>query len=548
MSDEFPGKRLREFRPTLTLPRRVERMAAFFEGLVDPFRPGDGPPPQRLGPFFRWMMRGTGPAVWLMAGLSMVLGMVEAVAAFAIGWLVDLANRTPDPSGFFGTHWPALLLVGLFLLLVRPALTVLSGGASSLAVSPGLFQISLWRLHRHTLGQSVGFFQDDFAGRIAQKETQTAHSLSSAVNEFLNAIAYGLSALLGSAIVLGVADWRLGLILVVWFTAYAVLVRHYLPRIRQSSRQRADIKSALSGVYVDQITHMETVKLFAHTGREEEAARAALAKYRRSALDFGRTVWVFRAWLAVLSGVLPTTLVLTGFWLWQSGAATLGDVTMAGLISMRLSHMSGWISFVAMTIFTDVGVIEDGMQTLSAPHALTDQDSAVTPPGRAKGALGFDKVVFRYGREQHGQGGGLNGISLSVRPGERVGLVGPSGAGKSTAVATLLRLHDVESGRITLDGRDVRELSQDWLRRQIATVTQEPALFNRSALENILYGRPDATREDLLKVIYDKRETTLEALGAFASYLFSNNTRIAIFAFALGAFGGLPTFLLVFYN
>ncbi|MEM6973714.1 MAG: ABC transporter ATP-binding protein [Pseudomonadota bacterium] len=488
----------KEIRRTITLPGPVARAADWFEGLFDPFAAADGAPPQSFGAFFRWLLSGAGPAVWLMAAVSLALGVTEAAAAWSIGLLIDLAGAAPEPATFFADNWPVVLAVGLFLVLARPVLMIVSGGVSSLAITPGLFQLGIWRLHRHTLGQSVGYFQNDFAGRIAQKETQTANSLSSVVNEFLNAISYGLSALLGAALILGIADWRLALILVAWFGGYVLLIRHFLPRIRIASRQRADVKSALSGQYVDQISHMETVKLFAHTGREEDAALEALRRYRTAALDFGRTAWIFRAWLAILSGLLPVTLIGTGFWLWQSGMTTLGDVTMAGLIAMRLAHMSGWISFVAMGIFTDVGVIEDGMKTLAKPHDLTDAPGAVTPAGSATGAVSYEDVTFRYGRTSVlGRGGGLDHVSLSIAPGERVALVGPSGAGKSTMVATLLRLHDVEGGRVTLDGHDLRDLSQDWLRRQVATVTQEPALFNRSALDNILYGRPDANRAEV---------------------------------------------------
>ncbi|MEO1276654.1 MAG: ABC transporter ATP-binding protein, partial [Pseudomonadota bacterium] len=373
--------------------------------------------------------------------------------------------------------------------VVRPALMVINSGLSSLAITPGLSHQSIWRLHLHTLGQSVSYFQDDFAGRISQKELQTANAVGSATNEFLNSITYGLSAVIGAALVLGAANGLLAVLLALWFVAYVALVARYLPHIRAASRARADARSALSGRLVDQISHIETVKLFAHTGREEESARASLGRYREASLVFGRTVWAFRAWLSFLSGVLPAMLLGAGFWLWTTGGATLGDVTAAGLLAMRLSHMSGWISFVAMSIFTEIGVLEDGMRTLSPHHTLTDAPGAVAPAARTEGAIAFEGAAFRYGRRR---GGGLNGIDLAVAPGEKVALVGRSGAGKSTAIAALLRLHDLEEGRITLDGQDIRALPQDWLRRQIATVTQEPALFNRSARDNIAYGDPTA--------------------------------------------------------
>ncbi|MEM9761928.1 MAG: ABC transporter ATP-binding protein, partial [Pseudomonadota bacterium] len=432
------------------------------------------------------------------ATVSMALGAVEAVGAFLIGYSIDLARNAEasgTAGGFFAENWLALTLIGAFMVFLRPGLMSVNSAVSSISVAPGLAHLSIWRLHQHPLGQAVSYFQDDFAGRISQKELQTSNAVAQGTNEFLNAIAYGLSAIVGALIVLGAASSLLAAVLVVWFIAYVLLVRHYLPEIRARSRARADARSGLSGTLVDQISHIETVKLFAHTGREEERAQDAIARYRKAGLAFGNTVWRFRSILAFLSGILPAALMGAGFWLWSTGGASIGDVAAAGLLAMRLSHMSGWISFVAMTIFTEIGVLEDGMRTLSPHHTLTVAEDAVSPPARANGAITYKDATFKYGRRK---GGGLNGIDLAIAPGEKVALVGPSGAGKSTAVAALLRLHDLEEGRITLDGYDLRAVPQDWLRRQVATVTQEPALFNRSARDNILYGNPDAGEEAMV--------------------------------------------------
>ena len=462
-------------------------MSRLFEHLFDPFEPGEGPPPRSLMSFVRWMLAGTRTAILALLAVTLALGVAEAVAALLVGRIVDLASAGA-PERVFSEHGVELALILLFFLLVRPILMVFSSGFVSRSLGPGLFHLGLWRLHRHTLGQSLGFFEDDFAGRINQKQIQTANELGNAVTEMLNAVTYGVAAAAGAALVLGGADLRLLAALGLWLVAYGVVVVYYLPRIRQRSRARAEARAGLSGQLVDSLSHMATVKLFAHAGREEEAARAALGVYRERALAFGRLVWQFRSLLAVLGGILPAGLIGLALWLWYAGEATPGTIAMAALISTRLAQMSGWISFTAMTIFTNIGTVEDGMRTLTPPHAITDAPDAVDP-GPLSGRIRFDDVHFRYGRPE---GGGLDGLSFEVAPGEKVGLVGPSGAGKSTAIALLTRLHEVETGRVTIDGHDVRCLTQDSLRRQIATVTQEAAMFNRSALDNILYGRPDA--------------------------------------------------------
>ncbi|MEL6476978.1 MAG: ABC transporter ATP-binding protein [Pseudomonadota bacterium] len=447
-------------------------------------------PPRTLGAFMRWNLRGSERAVALLGATSLFLGLAEGVAAWLIGWLIDRAGEA-GPTAFFQTYAWETLLVLAFFFLVRPGLMILSSGLVSRSLGPGLYSLSLWRLHRYTLGQDLKFFEDDFAGRITQKQVQTANELSNAVIEFLNALAYGLSAVIGAALILGVTDgWLLGA-LALWFAVYLGLVVHFLPRIRVLAKERAETRAALTGQVVDSLSHMPTVKLFAHSEREQAAALGALEHHRVRQLAFGRVVWAFRALLSILSGLLPVMLIALALWLWSIGQATAGVIAMAAMLAARLSQMSGWVSFTAMTIFSNIGTVEDGIRTLTPPYRVTDRPDAREPEG-VRGHIRFEDVTFQYGLEGREGGGGISRLTLDIQPGERVALVGASGAGKSTTISLLLRLYDVEEGRILFDGVDIRDLTQDGLRRQISTVTQDPAMFNRSALENILYGRPEA--------------------------------------------------------
>ena len=338
------------------------------------------------------------------------------------------------------------------------------------------------------------YFEDDFAGRLVQKETQSSIALADAVQESVHAVLFGVSTVIAALILLLETDGWLALVMLGWMVIYVALVWYFLPRIRRLSRERADRRSAISGQLVDSLGHMSTVKLFAHAGREYDAAKGSIQRYREAAFRFGRMTWLFRTWLSLLAGALPVGLIGVAFWLWQTGQATPGTIALAGLISTRLAQMSGWISFTAMGIFANVGVLEDGIRTLTPPHEIVDAPDAVDPPP-LQGRVAFEDVSFRYGREV----GGVDAVSLTVEPGERVALVGHSGAGKSTMAALLPRLYDVEDGRITVDGLDVRSLTQDGLRRQIAVVTQDTAMFNRSAMDNILYGRPDASEDEAVQ-------------------------------------------------
>ena len=459
------------------------------ERLFDPDRPGAGPPPAAFVPFARWLLDGAGPAILLLGVVSLLIGVTEAVAAWLIGWLVDEAAG--GPRAFFERHGLALVAIAVFFALVKPGLMIVSSALTSRSLTPGLFHMCVGRLHHHTLGQSVGFFEEDFTGRLAQKQLQTAQALTDSLVEAMNAIGFAAAAALGAIVALGAIDWRLGLVLALWVAAYALFVRIMLPRIRRRSERRAEARAGLSGQLVDSLSHMATVKLFAHAGREEAAATTALGRFRAAALAFGRTVQVFRSGLAILGGVLPVLLIGTALALWSVEAASVGAIATAGFLALRLGQMSGWVSFTAMSIFSNIGVIEDGMRTLAHPHGVVDPQEPLRLP-RGRGAVAFENVVFRYGRAR---GGGLDHFSLTIAPGEKVALVGRSGAGKSTVLKLLPRLHDVEGGRITLDGVDVRHVPQDELRARIAMVTQETAMFNRSALDNIRYGRPEASFE-----------------------------------------------------
>ncbi|MEO1089431.1 MAG: ABC transporter ATP-binding protein [Pseudomonadota bacterium] len=463
------------------------------ERLFDPELPAPDAPPQTLGAFARWMLSGSWPAVAMLGVVSLAVGLSEAAAAWLVGWVVDEAAMGADV--FFTNHGWALVGIALFFAGLRPALMILSSSLVSRSLGPGLFHLGILRLQNHTLGQSLRFFEDDFTGRLAQKQMQTATALSEIVVESMNSVGFAAAAALGAVAALAVVDGVLAWVLVGWLIVYVGLVACFLPRIRRLSQARAERRSQVSGQIVDSLSHMATVKLFAHATREQEAARQSLARFREAALAFGRTVQHFRGSLALLAGVLPVLLVGTALWLWSEGLGTVGAVAVAGFLAMRLGQMSGWISFTAMNLFANVGVVEDGMRTLARPHALIDApealDIAAGPPP-IRGCVRFDGVVFRYGKER---GGGLDGLDLLVEPGEKVALVGHSGAGKSTALALLTRLHDVEGGRISVDDVDVRAYAQDHLRSQIAMVTQDTAMFNRSALDNILYGRPDAGRE-----------------------------------------------------
>ncbi len=461
-------------------------------GLIDAFRPAEGPPPRSLTAFFKWCLRGSWPMLWIAGVFSSVAGAMEVISALFLGWVIDaaLASGVQD---FFPRHIGLLAGFIGFYVILRPLAFGLSSASNAVIVGPNVLPLVLSRLHRWTLGQAITFFDNDFAGRIAQKQMQAARAVTDCATEIINTVCFALASVIGSVIFLVSVDYRAALALGVWLAAYVLLIRFFMPRIRVNSAARAAARAMVTGQVVDTITNIKTVKLFAHAAFEDRVALSAMSTFRDRSLEFGQISTLFRLSLMTLSGVLPVLLIGGTLALWSQANATAGAIAASGAIAMRIAQMSGWVSFTLMSIYTSVGEVEDGMNTLASPHTLADSAGAQDLP-RVAGEVRFDNVSFAYGRKR----GGVAKIDLTIRPGEKVGIVGASGAGKSTLVSLLLRLYDTESGAVLIDGHDVRGVTQESLRRQIGMVTQETAMFNRSARDNILYGRPDASEADVI--------------------------------------------------
>lgn len=461
--------------------------------LVDAYARAGSPPPRTLWRFFSWCLKGSFLLIFLGCMVSTLAGAMEVISVLLLGLVIDAAIESGREMVFEENGF--LLAAGVaFFLAARPIAFGASSAISSMLVAPNISAQVLSRLHRHTLEQAVSFFDDDFAGRISQKQLQSSRAISDTVVEFVNVISFAVASLVASVALLAAIDAGVAVVLAFWLVLYFGVIRWFLPRIRDRSRSRAGARSMLSGQIVDTVTNIWTVKIFAHSRHEDRAALDALEGFRLRALDFGKVATGFRFSLMTLSGLLPVVLVGGALMLWSQGSATAGDIAATGGVAIRIAQMSGWVSFVLMAIYSNIGEAEDGMRTLAMPHRMVDSPDARDLP-RVRGRIEFENVSFEYEERK----GALSKVDLVVKPGEHVGLVGASGAGKSTLAALLMRLYDPDEGCIRIDGIDLRTVTQDSLRRQISMVTQDTAMFNRSAIENIAYGRPGATSEEVVE-------------------------------------------------
>ncbi len=472
----------------------------WFESLIDAFKePRDGMPPQPVWRFYAFYLR----QVWPVFAAAIVVGFCVAVIEVSlfgfIGRIVDMAKGVPA-ADFFQRHGRELLGMALVALVARPVFNSLHDLLVNQAIVPSLTNRIRWQNHRYVIRQSLGFFQNDYAGRIANRIMQTGGALRESAVQIVDAIWYVLI-YTGSAIALFAhADLWLAVPLFVWVFAYVGLLWFFIPRIKQRSWKASEARSKLMGRIVDGYSNVLTLKLFAHTRREEAYVAEAMAEQTDKLRRMTRVTTALDASITTLNGVLIAGTSALALWLWSEGRVTVGAIALSTGLVIRINNMSGWIMWVVNGIFENVGTVQDGITTIAQPRAVQDREGAM-PLEVTNGAVHFHDIHFHYGK----QGGVISGLDLAVRAGEKIGLVGPSGAGKSTLVNVLLRLYDLEGGQITIDGQDVAQVTQESLRSQIGVVTQDTSLLHRSIRDNILYGRPDASEAQIAEAVRKAR-------------------------------------------
>lgn len=468
-------------------------MFRFFENLVDPYTDytETNTPPRQLWPFLRAYCGPFKRVFWVTGLLSIVVAAIELWLIYYMGRLVDLLGT--DPSTFWADYGTELLFVGLFVLILRPLVQGIDVALLNNTILPNFGTLIRWRAHRHVLRQSVGWFENDFAGRIANRIMQTPPAAGEVVFQVFDAISYSLAYLIGAAILLSAADWRLMIPLLAWFALYGALVRWTIKRVGPASKAASDARSMVTGRVVDAYTNIHSVKMFAHHDLEVNFAGDAIETARKTFQKEMRIFTVMDVSLTVLNGLLILGVVGWALTLWTAGEASVGVVAAAAALTLRLNAMTGWIMWAVSSFFRELGVVAEGMETIAQPVTLTDAEGA-KPLQLTEGKIEAHGLTHHYGRTS----GGLNAIDLTVQPGEKIGLIGRSGAGKSTLVKLLLRFYDAEGGRIAIDGQDIAKITQDSLRSNIGVVQQDSSLLHRSVRDNILYGRPDATEAEMI--------------------------------------------------
>ena len=471
-----------------------------FEQLIDIFR--DAPtaaPPDRVLPFYTYYLKQVWPSFAALLVVGLIGALIEVALFSYLSRIIDLTQGTPNVN-FFQEHGIELAWMAVVALVFRPIFVGLHDLLVHQTLSPGMTSLIRWQNHSYVLKQSLNFFQNDFAGRIAQRIMQTGNSLRDSAVQAVDALWHVLIYAVSSLVLFAEADWRLMIPLLTWIAAYIGALCYFVPRVKERSVVSSDARSKLMGRIVDGYTNITTLKLFAHTNFEQQYAKEAIEEQTVKAQLAGRVVTSMDVVITTMNGLLIVGTTGLALWLWTQSLISVGAIALATGLVIRIVNMSGWIMWVVNGIFENIGMVQDGLQTIAQPVSVTDRDQA-KPLTVPRGEVRFEHVDFHYGKKR----GIIGDLNLTIKPGEKIGLIGPSGAGKSTLVNLLLRLYDVESGRILIDGQNIADVAQESLRERIGMITQDTSLLHRSIRDNLLYGKPDATDAELWEAVHKAR-------------------------------------------
>ncbi|MGY3572419.1 ABC transporter ATP-binding protein [Vibrio paucivorans] len=465
-----------------------------FEGFTKPFPEEEpGQPPKGIFAFCRYYTRGFEVPLIIMSIMSTIVAIVEVSLFGAMGQLVDWLSNS-NPETFWQENSSMLIGYGALLLIVMPILVI---GYSLLIHQTllGNYPMSIrWLAHRYLLKQSLNFYQDDFAGRVATKVMQTSLAVRETVMKTMDVFVYVSVYFTSIIVLLAQADWRLMIPMLIWLCCYIGIQIYFVPKLKNVASEQADARSMMTGRIVDSYTNIATVKLFSHSKRETDYAEKGMKGFLDTVYRQMRLVTGFDVAVEITNYILVFSIAALSIFLWMDNSISIGAIAIAISLALRINGMSMWIMWEVGALFENMGTVVDGMKTLSKPIDIQDKKDA-KPLEVPQGGISFEDVSFHYGENK----GVISNLNLDIKPGEKVGLVGRSGAGKSTLVNLLLRFHDVESGKIKIDGQVISDVTQDSLRSNIGMVTQDTSLLHRSIKDNILYGNPDASEADMVK-------------------------------------------------
>jgi ATP-binding cassette subfamily B multidrug efflux pump len=478
----------------------ISKLFNFFENWIQPFaRKDDLRPPETTSGFI-WFYISQAKAPFIaMLILGGMTAAIEAALFWFVGRLVDvLASVNPGDgwAGLLSQHGPELVGMLVLIAVVRFVVALLTALTDQQIITPGFYNLVRWQSYMHVARQSLSFFQNDFSGRIVTKVWSGGQATGDLVTSLMESVWFVGIYSVSTLVLIGGLDWRLAAVIFVWVGVFSLLARYFVPRIRYHSKETAEAASMLSGRMVDAYSNIQTLRLFGRDDANDRYMRQGFDIFQQTTLMFTRFITGVRASMALLSGVMITSMAALCIDLWLDGRISSGAVAFTLALVLRLNFLLGRLMTQFNGIMRNFGTVQNAAELISKPIDLVDAPNATELVVR-RPEIRFDNVSFHYGNGKSV----IDKLNLSVAAGEKVGIVGRSGAGKSTLVNLLLRFYDIESGRILIDGQDISEVTQESLRAHIGMVTQDTSLLHRSIRENIMFGRTDATEAQLVEAV-----------------------------------------------
>lgn len=469
-------------------------MFSWFENRLNPYPPEEPVlPPKGLVAFCWHYTRPAAPWLLLLGLCSMLIAVGEVLLYQFLGNIVDWLS-VADRATFLETEKGRLMWMAALLLVGLPVVGFIHTVTMHQVLAGNFPMIARWQMHRFLLRHSMTFFANEFAGRVSTKVMQTALAVRESVMKIIDVFVYAISFFVSMLALVFAADWRLVAPLIIWIVVYSLILAFFIPRLRKLSSEQADTRSMMTGRIVDSYTNIATVKLFSHAGREEAYAKDGMNAFLDTVHRQMRQITLLNVCVDVNNAIVLFAVSGLSIWFWLGGTVSVGAIAVAIGLAMRINGMSQWIMWEVSALFENIGTVYDGMGMMTKPHDILDRDGAKALAA-PKGEIVYDHVRFHYGKDK----GVIEDFSLTIKAGEKVGLVGRSGAGKTTLMNLLLRFYDLEKGRILIDGQDISKVSQDSLRSLIGVVTQDTSLLHRSIRDNIAYGRPEASDAEVIE-------------------------------------------------
>ena len=473
-------------------------MFRYFEAKINPYPPQEPETPPSGFVAFCWhYTKPVWPWVLAMSVLGALLAVGEVMLFGFLGSLVDWLGNA-DREGFLDREGGGLIAMALFLLVGLPLVSLLHSLIIHQTLLGNYPMIARWQMHRYLLKQSMNFFANEFAGRVATKVMQTSLAVRETVMKITDILVYVVVYFVSMIVLVSTSDWRLALPLGLWLVAYISIIRIFVPKLKEISREQADARSMMTGRVVDSYTNINTVKLFSHAGREAEYARESMDGFLVTVHKQMRLVTIFQFLIHYNNALVVFIVSALSIWLWLGSAVSIGAIAIAVGLALRLNGMSQWIMWEVSALFENIGVVHDGMSMMAKPRDVQDKPNA-GELSVSQGTIRFEDITFNYGKKDDGKDHVIKHLDLEIMPGEKVGLVGRSGAGKTTLVNLLLRFYDLEKGGILIDGQNIAGVKQDALRAHIGVVTQDTSLLHRSIRDNIAYGAPSTSDEAIIR-------------------------------------------------